>query len=267
MKLLRIFNQSVKEYFQTLGGVYSAAIAYYILVSIIPLLIVTISAAAIFLGSSEASRVEVFSLIVRTVPNASEEIIDLVSSIIAANKVTSGIGIAGLIWSGSQMFLTLEEGLTRMWDCPTRSFFNRLALILVFTLCVGIFPLISVLLTFAMQILKNFGDDYLFFSSFLFKFLTFILPTALSFLAFTLIYKILPNCKVNWKSAFSGGLLTALLFEAAKQLFHIYLANFADLGRIYGSIGGVIGAVLWIYYGATVTLFGGKFVHLLDTQK
>jgi len=84
-------------------------------------------------------------------------------------------------------------------------------------------------------------------------------PTAVSIVTFTILYRTIPRNGVIWRQVWLGGLAAGLVWEAARQLYTWYLANFARYNLIYGSVGAIIGFLLWAYLSAMILLLGAEF--------
>ena len=92
-----------------------------------------------------------------------------------------------------------------------------------------------------------------------------VVPVLLAVLSFTVIYRVVPNTRVRWRSAAIAGLAAGLLWEAAKRGFTYYLLTpGAAYGRIYGQIGGIISLVFWIYYSAVILVLGAELASVLQ---
>lgn len=269
-RLWKVLTATWNAYQKNSGEVHAAAIGYYILVSMVPLLVLVISAAGIVLGSSEAAAQQIFLLLQQTVPTAGLEIAQALEKIIESQNVTQGIGFIGLIFSGSQMFLVLERALTQSWECPGRRWYQSRILSSALALGVGLFPLLSVILTVSGDAFNQFGRSLFDVDIAQFKLmialLAYAVPVLLSWLAFTIVFKLLPNCYVYWRAAMLGALFTSLSFEVAKHLFSYYLTRFADLDKLYGSIASLFALVIWVRFASTVLLLGAEAARLLQLR-
>ena len=86
-----------------------------------------------------------------------------------------------------------------------------------------------------------------------------LVPALISVIAFTVFYRTMPRNRVRWRDVWLGGVLAGLIWEGARQLFAWYLANFARHSLIYGSVGAIIGFLLWAYLSAQILLVGAEF--------
>ena len=82
-----------------------------------------------------------------------------------------------------------------------------------------------------------------------------------------LIYKIIPNKKIHFKTALQTAFFTSLFWEVAKQCFGWYVVNVGRISLIYGSLGTLIMFVLWVYYSSAILIFGGEIAHVLEKEE
>jgi membrane protein len=97
--------------------------------------------------------------------------------------------------------------------------------------------------------------------------LKYLLPFLLTYCMFFLIYKIIPNKKVHFKSALQAALFTGLLWELAKHLFAWYILHLAEYSIFYGSFSTLVIFVLWVYYSSTILIMGGEFAYFLEEDR
>lgn len=250
-------------------SIFAAALAYYALVSLVPLLMLGISVVGFVLGSSDVAMRRVLEFVTTVMPTATEYVRSLMSSVIESRGVVSGLGLLGLLWSGSQMFFVLEQAMDIAWHAPQRrSWVKSRVLALVMVLAIGLFMALSFGSTLLVGVIKGLQTPIWGLRPsqlpFIWPIVGFLLPLLVTMIMFTALYKFTPNRKVPWKSAFVGGLLTSFLFEGAKVGFAYYVANFGNFDKVYGSIAGVIGFVFWSFYGASVVLLGAEFASEFD---
>jgi len=97
--------------------------------------------------------------------------------------------------------------------------------------------------------------------------LKYIFPFFFSFWMFFLIYKIIPNKKINFKTALQAALFTSLLWEGAKQFFGWYILGLGGFTVIYGSLSTLAIFVLWVYYSSAILLAGGEVAYYLEKKR
>jgi membrane protein len=97
--------------------------------------------------------------------------------------------------------------------------------------------------------------------------LKYLLPFWLTCCMFFLIFKIIPNKRIHFKSALQAALFTGLLWELAKHLFAWYVVHLAGYSIFYGSLSTLIVFVLWVYYSSTILIVGGEFAYFLEEDR
>lgn len=265
----------------------SAALAYYTIFSLTPLIVIVISAASLFLGSMPDPdganlnpREELFSEITELVgPEATAQLQTFVTNANTTGKSTLGliIGIVTLIVGATAIFIEIQDSINLIWKVKAvpkkgwkKLIINRL---LSFSLIVsmGFLLLVSLVIN---SIVVAIGDKlgYLISSSKISKYLPVvdhtttllfnILSNAVTLAAvtaiFTIIFKVLPDVKLKWKPAIIGALFTALLFSLGKYLIGIYIEK-GNPGSAFGAANSLIVILLWVYYTSIILYFGAEF--------
>lgn len=265
----------------------SAALAYYTIFSLTPLIIIVISAASLFLGDvpdSDTTKLnpkkELFLEITELVgPEATAQIQTFVTNANTTGKSTIGliIGIITLVVGATAIFIEIQDSINLIWKVkavPKKGWIKLLINRLVsFSLIVslGFLLLVSLVIN---SIVVAIGDrlGYLVSSSKIAKYLPVvddtttllinILNNAITLAAvtavFTIIFKVLPDVKLKWKPAIVGALFTALMFSLGKFLIGIYIQE-GNPGSAFGAASSLIVILLWVYYTAIILYFGAEF--------
>jgi len=245
----------------------AAALSYFSLLSLLPLLTVIISVLGRVFGRSQLAYRWTLSLIRAMIPGFDVHLVDGLNR--ALLRPSGGFwAMAALLWMALQVFVYLERAMNRIFKAPSRfgilrSFWVSLLLLLG----AGLFTLLSVLLTFTVHGLRRIqpGIDGGGFSPIgRIPLFVHLLPVLLMFFAVSLIYWAVPNRRVHWRHASSAGAIVALLMEGAKQLFGWYVLEVADFAGIYGSLTAVILFLLWVYYSSALLFLGGEWVFHLE---
>jgi membrane protein len=264
----------------------SAALAYYTIFSLTPLIIIVLSAASIFLGSPDPNsaeinpREELFSEIGDLVgPDAAAQLQSFVTNAYTTGKSTVGliIGIVTLVIGSTAIFTEIQDSINLIWKVKAvpkkgwlKLIINRL---LSFSLIVslGFLLLVSLVIN---SIVVAIGDKlgYLISNSKISEYfpvvdstttlLINILNNAITLIAvtavFTIIFKVLPDVKLKWKPAIIGAIFTALLFSLGKYLIGIYIEK-GNPGSAFGAASSLIVILLWVYYTSIILYFGAEF--------
>lgn len=241
-----------------------AAIAFYAVTALAPVLFIATAIAGLVLGRSAASGAVRYQLR-RIMSRDSADLVQLAILHVRGGHHTlwgSLIGVVALIVTASGVFTEIEDALNVIWKAPrTESYFYQLlrgrvvSLAMVFGL--GVLLLLSMIVASGVGMLGRLLDHYTNLSELVMGPMNFAASFIFVSLLFAAIYKILPNKKLEWRDVIVGACGTALLFEAGQALIGLYLANFVA-ANIYGAAGGVIVLLVWVYYSAQIFLLGAE---------
>lgn len=139
---------------------------------------------------------------------------------------------------------------------------------LLMSLLVGIFLLVSMVLSSAVTFLHSYQGPIRAISGPIIQWaIKFLIPLFFSYCMFFLIYKVIPNRKIHLKSAFQAALLAGLLWELAKHLFSWYVVHVANYSVLYGSLSTLVIFVLWVHYSSTILIVGGELIYLMEEDR
>jgi membrane protein len=253
--------RAVEDYAAHGGGTQAAAVSYYALLSVFPLLLVVVVVFGLVARDPDVQQ-QVVKLIVDQIPRAIN-IQNDIESVVAglANSETTLLGVIGLIaaaWTASGMFTALRKALDMAFDVPDAvSFFHGKALDLLSIIVVMLLVALSLATTTALGILRADLNEH-FDSMFLnvgWALTYLLLPLVFSFITFLVAYRMLPSRTARFSVLWIGALLAAIGFEAAKFGFSLYLFYFSHYQKVYGALGGVAAFLFFIYIVATIVIF------------
>lgn len=250
----------------------SAAIAFYAILSLIPLAFFLVWGAGFFFEHSENARQILLEAIRNLMPEFGEEFQREMAAVERKKALIGGIGLGFLLWSATLVFSALEFAFNKIFRVDERRSFMRSRIISLGMIVIGVVILIgSIVLTTIAQTAKSypivifdFDLTRFFLGSIFFQY---ILPFFLLTVIFTVIYIILPRVSVGLIEGFTGGLLCAALFEGAKHLFTWYVKNLGRHSLIYGSLGAIVAVIIWFFYVASIILFCGEFIALWNRDE
>jgi membrane protein len=242
-----------------------AALAYYTVFSLAPVLTLSIAIAGFFFGEA-AARGEIVGQIGDLVGPQGAQLVQSVlqnASRPGAGIVATVISILTLILGANTALAELKAGLDQTWNVPAEhrtgiGYSIRTRLLSVgLILALGFLMLVSLVISAALAALARIsrGDmvvnTVLGWVNFLFAF---VLVAAL----FATIYKVLPSVRIAWRDVTVGSLVTALLFSLGKFAIGVYIGNSA-IASTYGAAGSVVLILIWVYYSAQILLYGAEF--------
>ena len=231
---------------------HAAALAYYTLFSLFPLLLLLIIITSNFFPS-EASRQNLAHSLAEIFPYGAENLYTIIEQTWKARRSMGFISTISLLWGGSAMFSMLEASLSRIWETEPRSFWRRRVLGIISVLTVVIVFLASFFFgPFTGSILDGFPLDS--------QTLNYFMQLVVVSIVAMLLYRIYPNEQVEWGAAFVGAFTASIMIVLAKFLFGFYtIIVTARSGLLYGSLTWFLTMALWVYLVGSLFLFGAEF--------
>ncbi|GAB3725505.1 YihY/virulence factor BrkB family protein [Spirosoma lituiforme] len=245
----------------------SAALAYYTVFSLAPLLVLIISVMSIFLGQ-EAIQGQIFSQINGLVGNeAAKQIQDMIKNVGLSGKTNTAlaIGIVTLVIGATSIFVEIQDSVNMIWRVKAKPKRGWLKLIkdrllsssLVVSL--GFLLLVSLVINGLILAMSDIITRYIPGIGFiLITTLNFAISTAVVTALFGIIFKVLPDAKIAWKDVRWGAFFTALLFMLGRYVIGLYIET-TSTSSAYGAAGSLIVILTWIYYTSAILYFGAEF--------
>jgi membrane protein len=254
----RMFKEALSAWQNDGAPSMGAALSYYTLFSIAPLILIVVAIAGLAFGD-EAARGEIFEQLTGLVGREGAQAIE--NLVLHANRPATGTvamlgGTAALVLGAMGVFGELQNALDRIWRAPTdKRMSGWLSVLrsrlLSFAMILAIAFVLMVSLV-AGAIAAAIGGWW-------------VLDAALSFaittLLFALIYKIVPRVRIRWGDVWVGAAVTAALFALGKVLIGLYLGR-ASVASTFGAAGSLVVVMVWVYYSAQVFLLGAEFTRI-----
>ena len=250
-----------------------AAIAFYAVTSIGPVLLIVVAVAGLFFGE-DAARGALMTKLGAAMGPQSAGFLQL--AIGKASNHSSGIlatiiGVVSLIITASGVFGEMQTALNAIWRTDpegttvTRLIKARLtSLTLVVTL--GFLLLVSLVIGAAIAAVGQALNNIMPFTEALLRLLNFAISLVFLAAIFAAIYKILPDRHLEWRDTIVGALVTALLITIGRMAIGIYIGT-SGIASSYGAAGSVLASLLWIYYSAQIFLFGAEFTRAYSDRR
>jgi membrane protein len=266
-RLWRLVRESIAAWIDDYVPSMGAALAYYTLFSIAPLLIIVIAIAGVVFGAEAAQGAIVGQLAGLIGAQGAAAVEDLLRS---ASEPTRGaiatiVGGATLLIGATTVFAELQSALDRIWEVGATekrsglwSILRQRLLSFGMILVLGLLMLVSLVLSAALAALGRWWGGLLDGLEGILQAVNFALSFALVTGLFAAIYKMMPRARIAWHDVWIGAVVTALLFTVGKFLIGLYLGK-SGVTSAFGAAGSLVVLVIWVYYSAQIFLLGAEF--------
>ena len=247
-----------------------AALAFYTILSLAPLVILVISIVALVIGESSAQDQligQVRNMVGNKGAEAVKGLIDQAREP-AAGSFAVVIGVITLLIGASGVFGELRSALNKIWNVAPRHENGVWAEVRLrffsfgMVLAVGFLLLVSLLVGTALAAVGKFFGGMLPLPEFVLGGINLMVSLGGTVILFALMFRYVPEKKIAWRRLWVGATATAVLFTLGKFLIGLYLGK-AGVGSAYGAAGSFVVLIVWVYYSAMIFLFGAEFTHVL----
>jgi len=270
-----LVGQTVRSWSADYAPSMGAALAFYTLFSVIPLILVALVVAGHFFGP-DAARGEIASQLSELMGKTGATAVDgLIASANSTERqsLATGLGIIVFLLGATSVFNELQDSLNRIWRAPKNPramglFSVMRARLLSFGLVVAFcfLLMVSLIVSAALSILGKWWGPMFGERAFLAQSANVVVSFILIAVLFALIYKIIPQKNVLWGDVWLGAAMTSMLFSVGKELIGIYLGRSVTV-TAFGAVGSFAVFLLWVYYSAQVFLFGAEFTRIYATMR
>ncbi|MET0855470.1 MAG: YihY/virulence factor BrkB family protein [Telluria sp.] len=272
-RVLHVLRCAVSEWFDHRDASRGAALAFYTLFSMAPILVLVIAVAGFFYGA-EAAQGQLLGQLRGLMGEKGAEAIQLVLA--GARNEESGlratiIATALLLFGATSVFAELKDSLDEIWSVPKptgptwwdviRTRLLSFGLILV----LGFLLMVSLVVSAALAILENFVGGLYKDATLILSWIAWLISFGVIAVLFGVIYKLLPRIKLSWRDVTIGALGTAAMFELGKYLIGLYIGN-SGVANSFGAAGSTIAMLLWVYYSAQIFFLGAEFARQYALQ-
>lgn len=263
-----LISQSFREWNTDNASQLAAAIAYYTIFSIPPLLIIALAITGYFY-KPDAAQNQIFSQMGNLI---GPQIADFIKSLLVNSAHTSGgpfasiISIVILLVGASGIFYQVQHALNIMWDVPskhTRGFiktlkdhFQSYLMVLAIGILLLVFLILSTVISFVIGYVNRNSQSVL-----IPEIINFLVLFIMLTILIAMIYRVVPDKYITWADVWLGAAVTALLFMLGRYAIGFYL-TISKSATVYGAAGSLIVLLLWIYYSAQIFLFGALFTQV-----
>jgi membrane protein len=268
--ILRLLKETFKEWQEDKVSRLAAALAYYTVFSLAPLLIIAIAVAGAVFGE-EAARGEIVGQIRGLVGSDGAEVIE--TAIASANRPDANGGIASvisvvvLLFGASGVFTQLQDALNTVWEVQPKpgqgiaTMLRQRFLSFSMVLVIGFLLLVSLVLSAGLTALSSYMSHLLPGLDFVWQMANYVISFVVITFLFALIYKFLPDVKITWNDVLIGAIITSVLFVIGKFFLGLYLGQ-GTFASTYGAAGSLVVLLAWVYYSAQIIFFGAEFTQV-----
>jgi membrane protein len=249
---------------------WSAALAFYTIFSIAPVLLIALGVASFFLAPETATtRIvdEMEKLVGAQGANAVRQVIES-SRGFGKGLWAVSVGIVTLIVGATAVFGELQSALNRIWDVEAKPDRGVIMSLIVdrlrsfsIAVCVGFLLLVSLVISAVISGLQNYMNHWLPGIPWVWQAANVVASFFVVAALFAMIYKFLPDVVISWRDVWIGAAVTALLFSAGKYLIGIYLGRTATASA-FGAAGSLVVLLFWVYYSALISFLGAEFTQV-----
>lgn len=252
----------------------ASGITFNVLVTIVPLLLISISTLGYLVESSQSARDQILHFIQRVMPLASTEAESLLFSLVEDRGTLGIIGLVGLVWAASRLFGSLRTVLEVVFEIPPE---DRLGIVegkihdLKLVVLVGTLFVLTISLTTGLRWVRSYGVSFLGIDPFNVSWVTAVTSTlvafAITFAMFYFVYRYAPDRWIPRSDAAIAAVFSGILFELAKQGFITYLSEFGRFMKLYGSFTNLVVVSFWVYYSSVVFMLGGELARIVQVHR
>jgi membrane protein len=279
-KYWQLAKKSVDEFFEDSPFQLAAALSFYTVLSLSPLVLIVVAAAGLVWGEQPV-RSELLNQIRELTGDAGAETVRTVleSTTISGQSIGSMIlGIITLLFGATTVFAQLQSSLNQIWDVKTAvktvtrrgllwSLIRTRLLSLTLVLAVGFLLLVSLVVSAALAAFQAYLSRAFPGGGTLWQILNFLVSLLVISVLIAMVYRVLPDVRLDWPDVWVGAVTTSLLFGVGKFLIGLYLGR-ASIGSSYGAAGSLVVFLVWVYYSSLIMFFGAEitFVYAQDRR-
>ncbi|MBQ9359144.1 MAG: YihY/virulence factor BrkB family protein, partial [Abditibacteriota bacterium] len=265
--IYEVTYDAVVGYFRDDGPTLSAAVAYYMFLAIIPIIVTAVSVSTTVFGSAQDAYEWVMIYVDKFSPDLSgayrAQIRILVDEVINIRGTAIGVGIVALVWIALNGICALEHSINSAWKLTlNRNLLMQrvVSLVLLFLLFAMLYAasLFSAVSIRSIQTYFNYPE--------LLRILTIIGSYLVYFLAFLLIYWTLVRIRVAARAVVVASLAGAVIWGISKAVFSWFLVTFAQYSRIYGSVAGIMVFLIWMYFSVVIIVFCAEIGYAVNLR-
>lgn len=266
----RLLKETFQEWGKDKSSRLAAALAYYTVFSLAPLMIIVIAIAGFFFDQ-QTVRDQLTEQIQSLVGQSDLPVLQAVEG---ANQpgqksslIASIISVVVLLFGATGVFAQLQDALNTIWNVEAKpenaakGFIRQRILSFAMLITIGFLLVVSLVVSTILAALSGYLNDILPAFDVLWQLVNIALSIGILTLLFALMFKYVPDVEISWGDVWFGSILTAVLFTIGKFALGTYLGN-SNFGETYGAAGSVILILAWVYYSSQIVFFGAQFTQV-----
>jgi len=273
---LQLFWNAVKKWYDDSASRHGAAIAYYTLFALAPVLLVVIAIAGLVFGEA-AVRGQIVNEIAALIGREGAEAIQSILQRAAEPRegiTASVLALLGLFLATTGAFLELQAALNKIWQVKTetspgfdfKALLTRRLRSFGVVVAIGFLLMVSLSISAAVSALTGWLGDRAPMWPRLLLVINQVVSVGVATLMFAVLYRVLPDAQLEWRHVWVGAVSTALLFAIGQRLIGLYLGSSA-IASPFGAAGTVAIILVWVYYISQIVLLGAEFTYQYATFK
>jgi membrane protein len=268
--VLRLFKEAAAAWSEDRAPRLGAAISYYTVFSLAPLLLISIAVAGFVVGGDTARTGVIDAmggLIGQDGGKAIEGMIDNAARHKGGGIFATLLGVLMLLVGASGVFIELQDSLNTIWGVEAKpgrgfkGFLHDRVMSFAMVLGIGFLLLVSLVITALLGAMGEWMSSSLPGGAALWQGVNVIVSLGVVALLFAMIFKFVPDVKLTWRDVAVGAVVTAVLFSIGKLLIGLYLGK-SSTASVFGAAGSLAVLFIWVYYSAQIVLFGAEFTQV-----
>ena len=261
-----ILKEAVREFGEDKASRLAAALAYYTIFSLAPLLVIVIGVAGLLVSTTQVQETIIQQVQSMAGADTAQTVNEMLTNFNrpGGGIITIVVGVVTLILGATGVFGQLQDALNTIWKVQPKANRGILGMLkdrfLSFTMVLGLgfLLLVSLVITTGLSAVGTFFGNLLPLGEWVWQIVNLIISVGVITLLFALIFQVLPDVDIAWKDVWIGALVTSILFNIGKFVLSYYLGT-AAVTSGYGAAGSLIVILLWVYYSSQILFFGAEF--------
>lgn len=264
-----LLKETVREFGEDKASRLAAALAYYTVFSLAPLLVIVIGVAGLLVSTTQVQETIIQQVHSMAGADTAQTVNEMLTNFNrpGGGIITIVVGVVTLILGATGVFGQLHDALNTIWEVQPKANRGILGMLkdrfLSFTMVLGLgfLLLVSLVITTGLSAVGTFFGNLLPLGEWFWQIVNLIISVGVITLLFALIFQILPDVDIAWKDVWIGALVTSILFNIGKFVLSYYLGT-AAVTSGYGAAASLIVILLWVYYSSQILFLGAEFTQV-----